>query len=82
MIRCAHSASADAGLRASRSLLARAHACKRCLSMDAVAPSADAPAAYGRLCEKLKELSNLNSISGLLAWDELARCSHMSISIA
>ena len=30
-----------------------------------------APVAYGKLCEKLKELSNLNSISGLIGWDEL-----------
>ncbi len=26
---------------------------------------------YDKLCERLKELSNLNAISGLLGWDEV-----------
>ncbi len=43
-----------------------------------VAPTA-APAgastaqSYDKLCERLKELSNLNAISGLLGWDEVRR---------
>lgn len=43
--------------------------CKRRTSMAAL--PTHAPTAYGKLCEKLKELSNLNSISGLIGWDEL-----------
>ena len=40
----------------------------------AAAPAGNSTAqSYDKLCERLKELSNLNAISGLLGWDEVRR---------
>ena len=39
----------------------------------AAAESATTQQAYEKLCSKLKELSALNGISGLLGWDEMVR---------
>lgn len=47
------------------------------VSMSAAVAPAATPAttetaqSYDKLCERLKELSNLSAISGLLGWDEV-----------
>jgi hypothetical protein len=40
----------------------------------AAAPPASVAADYASLCERLREISALNGVSGLLGWDEQARC--------
>ncbi len=39
----------------------------------AAAPPASVAADYASLCERLREISALNGVSGLLGWDEQAR---------